>query len=126
MARTHARDRALAQRASGVLFAPGALIGTCAERGAARRGSFRIAQGSIHDVLPVLPVAILNQHRDRRTEGLAGPHTRQEFDGVLLDLHPSSPAVSLLPAHQFCVHVIGEEGKPGWDSLEDTDERGTV
>jgi predicted RND superfamily exporter protein len=33
-----------------------------------------LARRRIHDLLPVLPIAVLNQHRDRRANRLAGPH----------------------------------------------------
>ena len=63
----------------------------------------------IHDLLPVLPVAIVDQHRDRRAERLAGANAGEKFDRVLLDLHAAPAAVALLAARELGVDVVGEQ-----------------
>src|SRR5450756_636653 len=52
----------------------------------------------IHYLLPILPVAILNQHRDRRAERLAGANAGEKLSVVGLDLHAPAASVALLPA----------------------------
>src|SRR6185437_8796461 len=75
-----------------------------------------------HDLLPVLPVAVPDQHGDRGTERLAGPNAGEELDGVLLDLHAASAAVALLPARELGVDVSGGEWKAGRHAFENAHE----
>ena len=103
MPRTRARDGAFAQS----------------------RGIF-ITRRRIHDLDPVLPVLVANEHRNRRAEGLAGAHTAQEFDLIAFDLHASSATVSLLAAEEISVDVGGSEWKAGWHAFEGADECGAV
>ena len=77
----------------------------------------------IHDLQPVLPVAIANEHRDGRSERLAGAHAAQQLDVVLLDLHAPPAAVALLPPGELRVDVGGGQGQAGHHPLEDADER---
>src|ERR1051326_5798175 len=83
-------------------------------------------QRRIHDLLPVLPIAILYQHRDRRAECLAGADAGEEFNRVLLDLHPSPARVALLTARELVVDVVRGERQPGGHALEDAHEGGSV
>src|SRR2546423_12708410 len=80
----------------------------------------------IHDLLPVFPVPILNEHCDRRSQGLAATHSRQELDVIRFDLHPASAAVALLAARKVDVDVRSDYAKPCHHSLEDGDERKAV
>src|SRR4029079_7230347 len=80
----------------------------------------------IHDLLPVLPVAILNKHRDRRAEGFPGAHTGKELDVVGFDLHPSAAPVALLAARQIDVDIGGDERQASYHSLEYGDQCGAV
>ena len=75
---------------------------------------------------PVLPVAILNQHRDRRAERLAGAHAGEKLGVVGLDLHAPAAPVALLPARELGVHVSRQERQAGDHTLEDGYERGPV
>ena len=104
MSRANARDGATAERAICVL----------------------LARSRVHDLPPVLPVAVAHEHGDGPTERLAGAHAGEQFHGVALDLHASPAAVALLATRQVGVHVRGEQGKPGGHSLEDGDERRAV
>src|SRR5436305_13039277 len=82
--------------------------------GALPRGGGLLAfvAGGIHDLLPILPITIVNQHRDGRPDRFAGANAGKKFDRVFLDLHPPAAAVALLPARQLPVHVLGDERHP--------------
>ena len=82
-----------------------------------------LARRGIHDLLPVLPVAIVDQHRDRRAERLAGAHAGEELSVVLLDLHAPPAAVALLAARELDVDVLGEEWQARGHSFENGHER---
>ena len=90
MSRTHPRDLPL----------PGAV-------------GVAVARSRVHDLEPVLPVAVTDQHRDRRAERLAGAHARQELDAIRFDLHAASSAVPLLSAGEVSVDVGGQQGDTG-------------
>ena len=76
-----------------------------------------------HDVLPVGPVAVGDQHRDRRAEGLAGADAGEPLDVVALDLHPGAAAVALHPAGEVAVDPLGGDRQAGGEALDDGDER---
>src|SRR5262245_13352955 len=78
-----------------------------------------LAWRRIHDLFPVLPVAVANQHRDGGTDGLAGAHAGEKLDGIALDLHASAASVSLLTTAQLFIDLAGQEGQPGGHTLED-------
>ena len=97
--------------------------------GAARRlarGQLFLARRRVHHVLPVLPVAILDAHRDGRTDRLSRSYTRQELDGVAFDLHASAAPIALLPSRELDIHVLGEQGQTGGHSFQHADECGSV
>src|SRR5438270_2318308 len=112
MARTNARDRTLARRALG------------AERRAL--GGFRGAEARIHDLLPVLPVAIVNEHRDRRSDRLTRAHPGEKLDRVLLDLHATPAAVALLSSRELDVHIVRDERQARGNAFENADQSRTV
>ena len=63
-----------------------------------------------HRHLPVLPVAVPDRERDRRTERFTEADARNEFGGVLFDLHACAAAVAALAAAQFGIDVaLGNE-----------------
>jgi hypothetical protein len=95
------------------------------DRPLARRRVVR-AGGRVHDLLPVLPVAVANQHRDGRAKGLTRADAREKLDGVGLDLHPTSASISLLPARELRIHVLIEHWNAGRHPLEDADQRRSV
>ena len=80
----------------------------------------------IHDLLPILPIAIVNYHGDRRAERLAPTHAGEELDVVGLDLHPSAAAVALLAARQIDIDVGCDEGKSRHHSLQNRHQRDPV
>ena len=77
----------------------------------------------IHDLLPILPVAILDDHRDRRAEGLAGADAGEELDGVLLDLHASPATVALLASRELGVDVVSNQRQARGHSFKNAHER---
>ena len=85
-----------------------------------------LAGRGIHDLLPVLPVAIMDQHRDRRPERFAGAHAGEEFDGVLLDLHAASAPIALLATRELNVHVVREQRQASGNPFHDRNECGAV
>src|SRR6202012_5804179 len=74
-----------------------------------RRIAYLYGQG----LSPVLPVAILNLDGDRRSDGLAVTHAGEEGRIALLDAHPASAAVALLPAPQLAVYARAVDRHPG-------------
>ena len=80
----------------------------------------------IHRLLPVLPVAIADQHRDGRADRFARSHAGEQLHGILLDLHAPPASVALLATRKLLVDVFGEEWKAGGNAFEDADERLTV
>ena len=72
-----------------------------------------VSRSRVHDLEPVLPVAVADQHRDRRAERLAGAHARQELDAIRFDLHAAPSAVPLLSAGEVSVDVGGQQGDTG-------------
>ena len=74
-----------------------------------------------HDVLPVGPVAVVDQHGDGRAQRLAGAHPGEPFDPVALDLHPGAPAVAHHPAGQVAVHPLRGDGQTGGEPFHDGD-----
>ncbi len=64
----------------------------------------RITLADGQGLLPVLPVAVLEQHGDRRANGLAVTHTGDNVRRIFLNLHPSAAPESLLSAPQFPVY----------------------
>ena len=60
-----------------------------------------------HDVLPVAPVAVGDEHGHRGAERLAGPHAGEPLDVIALDLHPRPAAVALHPAVEVAIHPLG-------------------
>ncbi len=77
----------------------------------------RIARLHRQRFFPILPVAILEHHRDRRTDRLAVMHARKEVRPVGFDLHAPAASKALLAAPEFAVHkclVNHESGRqPG-------------
>jgi len=85
-----------------------------------------LARRRVHDVLPILPVAVRDQHRDRRSNGLPRAHTGQKLDRVALDLHATPPPIPLLPSRQLDVHVLGEQWQSRGHSFQHADQGGSV
>ena len=85
----------------------------------------RLGPGA-HRLLPVHPVAVLDQHRDRPADRLAGADAGEDVGPVGLDRHPAAAAVAALPAAQITGDAVEVDGKPGGDAFENDDERAAV
>ena len=91
-----------------------------------RRSVGLAARRRIHDLLPVLPVAIGDEHRDRRAERFAGANAGEKLDGVLFDLHAPAAAVPLLTARELGVDVRGEQRQARGHPFENAHEGGPM
>src|SRR5215475_5249193 len=50
-----------------------------------------------HDFFPVRPVTVFDHHGDRAADSLSVSHAGEKTNLVLLDFHPSTPAIPALP-----------------------------
>src|SRR5579884_3680782 len=64
---------------------------------------FHVARAHRQRFLPVLPVFILQQNGNRRTNALAMPHPGDYVDFVGLNLHAAAAAEPLLASPQFAI-----------------------
>ena len=65
----------------------------------------RVALAHRQRLVPVLPVAIFNQHGNGRADGVALAHAAQNACVVVLDLHASAAAKALLAAPEFVIDI---------------------
>src|SRR5581483_3364112 len=79
-----------------------------------------------HHGLPLGPLAVADPHRDRTALAQAVPHSAEEGDLILLELHPGAAAVAEPAAGERVRDVFGGRAHAGRQSLDDRDERGTV
>ena len=75
-----------------------------------------------HHLFPVGPVAIVDQHRDRRADCLASADAGDPLDAILLDLHAGAAAVALHAAAEVRVDGVGGDRQPGGDALDEREE----
>ena len=66
----------------------------------------RIARLHRQRFFPILPVAILQHHRDRRTDCLAMTHPRKKARPVGFDLHAPAASKALLATPEFAIHKL--------------------
>ena len=76
----------------------------------------------VHRLLPVFPVLVANQQRDRRAERFAGAHARKDLGLVGLDGHPAAAAVAALAPLQLLGDGVEVESKAGRHAFENGDE----
>ena len=88
--------------------------------GAGRAG--RRLRLDVHRVLPVLPILVANEQRDRRAGGLAAAHARQELRAIGFDRHAPAAAVAALAAAQLERDGIEIDRQSGGQPFEDRDE----
>ena len=79
-----------------------------------------------HGALPVLPVLVGNEQRDRRAGRHAVADAAQDLGAVGLDRHAAAAAVAELPPAQLRGDGREVEGQAGRNALEDRDERLSV
>src|SRR5581483_11006310 len=64
----------------------------------------RITSTNRQYLFPVLPIAVFDAQRDRRSDRFSMSHTRDEMCRIALDAHPSAAAIALLAPPEFVVH----------------------
>ncbi len=75
---------------------------------------------------PLNMVRVFDEQGDRPAGCLARHHPTQDLDRVLLDLHPSAGAVTLLAAGQFSIDRFRRESETRGHSIQNGSERGSV
>ena len=76
-----------------------------------------------HHLRPVLPVAIADEEQDRRAEGGPVPDAGHDLGAVLLDRLARAAAVAALPPGEVDRQLVGGQGEPRRDALDDRAER---
>src|SRR5215831_402952 len=74
-------------------------------------------------LLPILPVAVLDENGDGRSDGFPVPYAGKETGRIALDLHASAATVALLPAPQFVVHEARRDLQACRQAREERDQR---
>ena len=77
----------------------------------------------VHRLLPVDPVAVPDQQRDRRAGRVAAPHAGQDLRTVALDLHPAAAAIAALAALELSVERVDVEREARRQAVHGDDER---
>src|SRR6202030_4570263 len=67
----------------------------------------------------VLPVAVGDLERDRRSQGQAAAHAGDDVGGIVLDELPSTSAVPTLPPGQVAGEVVFAHYQPGGNTVDD-------
>ena len=80
----------------------------------------------IHRAAPILVIEILDRDRNRRSERLAAADPADDLRLVMLDLHPPTPPVSVLPPRKIAVDARPIEAHPRRHSAHDDRELRTV
>ena len=84
------------------------------------RVPLRVGKGVRHGRRPILPVAIVNQERQRRAQGDAKPDAGEDFGAVGLDLHAPSATISPLAARQIGIDIGSRiQRNPRREALDD-------
>src|SRR5688572_27617791 len=79
-----------------------------------------------HNIGPMDKIAVLDHQSDRRAKRLSMADAGKYLNGVRLDLHPTAPAVALLPPPKLVVDRGLIDRHPGRHALDDDDKSGTV
>ena len=79
-----------------------------------------------HDMLPVDPVAVLDQPGDRTSERLAQPDAADEARGIGLDLHALATTVSRHAPLQIGIDPLEVDGHTCGEPLQDADQHWAV
>jgi hypothetical protein len=87
---------------------------------------FGVYRPRVHALVPVLVIAVCDQHRDRASEGTTVAHPGADLDRVALDLHPPPAPVAELAARHFAVERLAIKLQPRGQTLDDRHEPGPV
>ena len=79
-----------------------------------------------HRVLPVGPVAILDHHRDRAADRLAGADARKQLRAVGFDRHAAAASVAALSPPEVACNSLRIESQAGRNPFENHHERAPV
>ena len=79
-----------------------------------------------HHLVPVGPIFVLDYQCQGRSERQPVPHTAEDFNPVLLDLHPRAATVTLLTAPKFVIDLRDIDGQPGGQTFNYRHERFSV
>ena len=91
----------------------------------ARRAGRRLRL-DVHRVLPVLPILVANEQRDRGSGGLAATHARQELRAIGFDRHAAAAAIAALAAAQFQRDGVEIDRQTRRQPFKDRDETWSV
>ena len=86
------------------------------------RGVGRLLRLRVHRPLPVLPVLVRNEERDRRAGRHAVAHAAERLRAIGFDGHTPSAAVAPLAASQLRGDRVEVDRQTGGDALEDRDQ----
>ena len=75
-------------------------------------GAFRHLLLDVHRLLPVDPVAIADEQRDRRAGRAAPAHAREDLGAVAFDLHAAAAAVAALAPPQLALSASMSSSSP--------------
>ncbi len=114
-----------------VLLHPGEVgvagAGTGQRRVTGQRGQLlRVHRVGRHHLLPLGPLGVADHHRHRRAQRQAVPHSAQERDLVLLELHPGTAAVAEPAPGQGVRHHLRGDRDSGRKALQRRHECGAV
>ena len=90
------------------------------------RGRFGGLRLHGHLLLPVRPVSIFEEKRERGAEGAAEAKPGEDSDPVSLDLHPAAAAVTGLTPAELLVYRLHGDRQARGQTLQEDDEGRTV
>src|SRR5579859_2210947 len=76
----------------------------------------------VHLALPVCPIPILDDHRDRPTHGQTVSHAGDDLHAVVFDLLTPTAPVALLATGEVDIDVLSQNGEPGGQVLDEDGE----
>src|SRR5207248_5111990 len=79
-----------------------------------------------HHFVPVGPIFVFDQHRQRRAEGQAVTNSAEDLDMIAFDLHARATPVTLLPSPEFMIDLIKIDRDAGGQTFDYRDERATM
>jgi hypothetical protein len=98
----------------------------CHGRAAGARGFLGHLRLDVHRLLPVLPVLVRDEERNRAAGRLAPAYARQHLRAIGLDRHAAPAAVAALPPAKRGGHRVEIDRQPGRHAVDDRHERLSV